>query len=629
MRHSDRQSIKPGSQLYESALARARDSSQRVSAHTSRARADVVLCTTLLTAGLAVTQILIGGRGLVFSLPGYGLIALAAVLAAVTFRRLKSRGDFFCLCASGVFFGYILLRSLTSPIAYAARPDLYCVLAAFAVYGVTILLSNATLRLTIIVSLLALAIVHVLIGIIQFTRGDNFMLIPFLQRANYGYRASGFLVCPNHLAGLLEVLGVFGLSIACWSRWPLWSKLLVGYVAGVCYAGVAMTGSRGGYLSVAASLIIFAILGLCVLGAAGKSLVLRFGIAGLAALIAVLIATAWLFHSSAVLSERAGTIIDPKNIRLQLWTAAIEQWKLQPLIGTGGGTYRYYGRQLRDPKMQSDPIDVHNDYLHLLCEYGAIGAAGFLLFLYAHLRHGLQSFIQFGPRRAARGGSPLSNRLALNIGALCAVAAYIVHSTVDFNLHIPANALLLAFVFGLIANPDIKQTSETLHPDGNFLPRIAVALLGAALLIQGARLFPGEYYAEHARAALRDENPSAAISFAQTALRHEKQNPYIFLYLGRASRALAHQRKEGEDLTPFYRAAVAAFERGRTLAPLDGTYPLDIASTYDEMGDFAEAERMYALARARDPHSTDVANLYQFHLESWQKEGKKPAKQPL
>ena len=147
-----------------------------------------------------------------------------------------------------------------------------------------------------------------------------------------------------------------------------------------------MTGSRGGYLSVAASLIIFAILGLCVLGAAGKSLVLRFGIAGLTALIAVLIATAWLFHSSAVLSERAGNMIDPKNVRLHLWTAAIDQWKLQPLIGTGGGTYRYYGRQFRGPKMQSDPIDVHNDYLHLLCEYGAIGAAGFLLFLYAHLR---------------------------------------------------------------------------------------------------------------------------------------------------------------------------------------------------------------------------------------------------
>jgi tetratricopeptide (TPR) repeat protein len=234
------------------------------------------------------------------------------------------------------------------------------------------------------------------------------------------------------------------------------------------------------------------------------------------------------------------------------------------------------------------------------------------------LRHGLQSFIQFGPRRAARGGSLLSNRLALNIGALCAVAAYIVHSVVDFNLHIPANALLLAFVFGLIANPDIKQTSEASRPDGNFLLRIALALLGAALLVQGTRLFLGEYYAEHARAALRDENPSAAISFAQTALRHEKQNPNIFFYLGRASRALAHHCKPGEDPAPFHRAAVAAFERASTLAPLDGTYPSDIAFTYDEMGNFAEAERMYALARTRDPHSTDVANLYEAHLKLWQ-----------
>jgi O-antigen ligase len=619
LRHPVGQSIKTRSRLYEPALARARSSSPREYPRSSLARTDVILCTALLTAGLALTQILIGGRGLVFALPGYGLIALAALLAAVTFRRLKSRGDLFCLCASGFFFGYIVLRALSSPIVYAARPDLYCVLAALAVYGVTILLSNATLRLTIIVALLALAIVHVLIGIVQFTRGDNFMLIPFLQRASYGYRASGFIVCPNHLAGLLEVLGVFALSIACWSRWPLWSKLLVGYVAGACYAGLAMTGSRGGYVSVAASLIVFAVLSLCVLGAGGRSLVLRFGIAGLAVLIAVLIATAWLFHRSATLSERAGTIIDPKNMRLQLWTAAIEQWKLQPLIGTGGGTYRYYGRQLRVPKMQSDPIDVHNDYLHLLCEYGAIGAGGFLLFLYAHLRHGLRSFIQFGPRRAARGSAPLSNRLALNIGALCAVAAYIVHSVVDFNLHIPANALLLAFVFGLIANPDITQTSERLRSDGNLLPRIAVALLGAILLVQGARLFPGEYYAEHARAALRDEKPAAAISFAQTALHHEQQNPDIFFYLGRAFRALAHQRKQGEERAPLYDAAVAAFERARALAPLDGTYPLDMASTYDEMGRFFDAERMYVLARAHDPQSIDVANVYQTHLEVWQK----------
>lgn len=581
-----------------------------------------MLCTLLLTAGLAVTQVLIGGRGLVFSLPGYGLIAVGALLGAVALPRSKTQADFFCLCTSAIFFGYLLLRALYSPIEYAARPDLYCVLAALCVYGLTILLASPAIRLTVVVALLLLAVAHVLIGIVQFNRGDNFMLIPFLQRAEYGHRASGFYVCPNHLAGLLEVLGIFALSITCWSRWPLWSKLLAGYIACVCYAGVALTGSRGGYLSAAASLVVFAILSLIILRAAGKELVLKFGVAGLIVVAGVLVASAYLFHQSAELSERAGNIIDTKNMRLHLWRAAIEQWQLQPLSGTGSGTYRFYGRQFRSDEVQNDPIDVHNDYLHLLCEYGLLGAAGFLFFFYAHLRHGLRSFLRLGPRRTASGGSPLSNRLALNMAALCAVAAYTVHSVVDFNLHIPANALLMAFVFGLIANPDLKQTSEAPRPLINLIPRLALGFLGAVLVVQCARLFQGEYYAEHSRTALRDENPSAAISFARLALRHEQRNPDIFFYLGRALLAISHKSNSPEERARLSQEAVTAFERARFLAPLDGTYPLELAYTYDEMGRFAEAEQMYALARARDPRSSAIAQLYQAHLESSQKAGR-------
>src|SRR5439155_1500716 len=93
---------------------------------------------------------------------------------------------------------------------------------------------------------------------IQFRDGNNFMLIPFLQRFDYGRRASGFYVCPNHLAGALEVLGIFGVSLVCWSRFPTWSKLIIAYVTAVSYAGVLLTGSRGGYASTIASLIVFA-----------------------------------------------------------------------------------------------------------------------------------------------------------------------------------------------------------------------------------------------------------------------------------------------------------------------------------------------------------------------------------
>ena len=38
-------------------------------------------------------------------------------------------------------------------------------------------------------------------------------------------RASGLYVDPDHLAGLLEVLGILGLSVACWSRLPGWAKV--------------------------------------------------------------------------------------------------------------------------------------------------------------------------------------------------------------------------------------------------------------------------------------------------------------------------------------------------------------------------------------------------------------------
>jgi tetratricopeptide (TPR) repeat protein len=200
---------------------------------------------------------------------------------------------------------------------------------------------------------------------------------------------------------------------------------------------------------------------------------------------------------------------------------------------------------------------------------------------------------------------------------------------VDFNLHIPANALLLAFVFGLIANPGIKYSSETARPAVNIIPQVAIALLGVILLIQSTRLFFGEYYAERARTALRDENPSAAIAFANKALVHEKQNPDIYFYLGRALCAVAHKKDRADELAPFYEGALGAFENANRLAPLDGTYPLELASTYDEVGRFAEAEGMYAVARSRDPRSTAISQLYQFHLKSWQKHEKGSASQPF
>ena len=572
-----------------------------------------------LAAGLALLQVLIGGRGLLFPLPGYALLAAAALLGVWIVGRSRTPADTFCLYATAVFCGYIGVRALFSP-GYFARPDLLSAAGALVVYGLTTtVLTSSRARLAVVLTLLGVGLIHVMIGAIQFSQGNNFMLIPFLQRTDYyGERASGFYICPNHLAGLLEVLGIFGLALTCWGRLPLWSKLVIGYATGLCYAGLALTGSRGGYLSVLGSVLAFAIISLLILRAAYPRRWLKFGAFGATALLAVALFGAVLIYQSAFLSARAGNIADRNNMRMDLWSAAIQQWHLQPIVGTGAGTYRFYGREFRTEQMQNDPIDVHNDYLHLLCEYGLFGVAAFLVFFYAHSRQGWRC-MQHQLRSAEHGHGLLSTRRALCIGALCSIAAYVVHSAFDFNLHVPANAMLLAFVFALVAHPsDSRRPEESKDPLGRY-PQWATAGLAVILLVLCARYYPGEYYMERARTALRDEDAATSIMYANKALQYERHNPELYFYLGRALMASSRQVHDKDEHAKLADAAIEALKRAHTLEPLDGSYVLSLAFAYDEMARFEEAERMYAIARARDPRSQAVTELYQAHLESREK----------
>jgi O-antigen ligase len=82
---------------------------------------------------------------------------------------------------------------------------------------------------------------------------------------------------------------------------------------------------------------------------------------------------------------------------------------------------------------------AHNDYLENLAELGVIGfsllMAG-ILYLYVAT---FQTWIQ--------RNNPEVKGLVL--GALVSVAAMLFHSITDFNLHIPANALLFTVVLSL------------------------------------------------------------------------------------------------------------------------------------------------------------------------------------
>lgn len=582
-------------------------------------RASELLAAVIVALSLAAIQVLVGGTRLVYSLPIYALLGVAGLLAVFSLRRRKPAPERVCLWASAVFFGYILARAWFSPVPYLARTDIFSVLAGLVIYlSIAFLITSAPWRMTILLFLLVVALVQVGIGAVQFRSGNNFMLIPFLQRFDYGRRASGFYACPNHFAGLVEVIGIFCFSLACWSRWPSWAKLLVGYAGGICFAGLALTGSRGGYLGAVASLLVVAVLTLLVLRRAGAALFWRTALGGGILALLLLGALFFGFQKSDYLSGRAQNVIDTQNVRIDLWKAAIEQWKLQPIFGTGSGTYLYYGRHFRSERVQLDPVEVHNDYLHLLAEYGVLGAAGFLFFLGAHLWRGWDGFQKLGPRRLALSGRPLSNNLALNIGAFGAIAAYIVHSVFDFNLHIPANLCLLAFVFGIFANPgrerekDAAETPPTLD-----WTRLALPVLGLVLLVGSLRYARAEYFAERARVALRDERHLSAMRWAQQAVALDDQNPETLFYLGESRVRRAEALSNPLAGVSFYEAALNPFQRALALAPHDETFLIALGRVYDALGRFPEAEWMFGQARAWDPRSKVTQDSYKAHLALW------------
>jgi len=600
------------------------------------------VCLFLLGAAFVLIQCLVGGTRLLYSLPAYGLLALASLSTLTFLRRPNIFARLSSLLAMALCFTYLAIRALCSPIAYLARPDLFSILGCLMVYLlVACHLPKTAHRLTIVGVLLAIAGAEVFVGLVQFYRDGNFMPFDF-QRGPAGYWASGMFISHNHFSGYLEMVGLMALSIALWAKTRAWVRVFMAYCAVVCYVGVVIAGSRGGYLSAFCSLVVFAVLSLYVAAHTGRDKavlgsVLTAAALGVGALIAV-----QLMSQSAELNQKIQKIAMP-DIRTPLWEAGWDQFHTKPSVGTGAGTHLYYGRLFRRPDVETDPVHTHNDYLELLAEYGVLGALLMLVFVAVHAAGGLSSvkWISDGMTLTHEHGN---TDVALQIGALSGIMALLVHSLVDFNLHIPGNALVCAFLFAILANPGVEKpgTPEVKkRVAGGFryaAPVLGVGLLGMGLFqtVQVWRAglpltargtwtlamvlprFPGEYYAEEARVALRDGDFQKARELAAAGIRYETTNPNLYFYLGEANRGLAlPMRRPGlRNLRrERFEEAENAYQAGLRQFPHDIQLLLRLGQCLDTEERFEEAEPFYLDAVKSDPNLSIVHVFYGAHLE--------------
>jgi O-antigen ligase len=133
-----------------------------------------------------------------------------------------------------------------------------------------------------------------------------------------------------------------------------------------------------------------------------------------------------------------------------------DTWRIfldHPLLGTGLGTLQVVFppyESFYDAKVVNH---THNDYLEALAETGVAGALCCVWFLAVLFIESIKGLKDLGGSFGA----------ALNLSGLVGCCGLLVHSLVDFNLHIPANALLF-FVSAYLATAR-PQTSTPETPE--------------------------------------------------------------------------------------------------------------------------------------------------------------------
>jgi O-antigen ligase len=128
--------------------------------------------------------------------------------------------------------------------------------------------------------------------------------------------------------------------------------------------------------------------------------------------------------------------------RVTVWGGIMEMIKDHPLLGAGPGTFATIYTQYQPPSLGARYFYGHNDYLHLISETGLPLIAVMVWIIIALYKKGLNKIKH--PSRLVRG---------ITLGAMSGITAILIHSIGDFNLHIPANAILFTVLAALVTAP--------------------------------------------------------------------------------------------------------------------------------------------------------------------------------
>jgi O-antigen ligase len=503
------------------------------------------------------------------------------------------------------FVVYAIGRYLTADIEFVARQEMIQVLLfTFLFFAIVNNLRRQESTQVISFTLIFLAAAISGYAVYQYLTRTNHV---WIYLSPYTGRASGTYISPNNLAGFLEMLLPLAVAYALAGRVkPLLRALLI-YAAAGLMAGLAVTFSRGGWVAAAAALLVL----FSVLARHRNHRWLALG------LLLVLLSGGTIFAMkySATASNDQEPPSDAKKAiqrdwttRRDMWHAALQMWQDHFWWGVGPAHYDYRFRQYRPESMQLRPDRAHNDYLNLLADWGAVGGvivlAGMVTF-----GAGLRKTDKYVRPPENDFSSGMGNRFAFFLGASTGLLALAVHSLVDFNLHIPANAILGVTLLALLSS-HLRFATERHGLAAGFRVKTLITftlVLGIGYLgYQEWR--QGREQLWLARADQLPEFSSARTAVLMKAFEAEPMDFETAYDIGEGYRLQSF--KGGQNYQDLAGTAMEWYGRSQKLDRYDGYNYLRYGMCLDWLGRFTEAGPYFNRAEAFDPNGFyTVANI--------------------
>jgi len=466
-----------------------------------------------------------------------------------------------------VFAGYAIYRYLTCDIEYAGRWEMIRILVyTFLFFAVLNNLHRQEFTQVISFTMIFLAMGISFYALYQFLTGSD-RVWHFVSP--YKGRGSGTYICPNHLGGFLEMLLPLAMAYTLAGRGRPLTKVLLGYAGVAMIAGIGVTVSRGSWVSAGfALLILFGIL------AIHRS----YRVPALVLMFLLAVGSSFLVTKTEYFKDRfraafASGHLD-LDVRYDLWDATVQMWRDHLWLGVGPGHFDYRFRAYRPAAVQKQADRPHNEYLNVVADWGVVGGIIVLAAL-GTLAVGVAKTWKHVRRKETDFKSNFSDKYAFVLGSSLGLLALLLHSLLDFNMQIPANAILAINLIALLTS-HLRFATERYWVRAQSWVRgvVTLILLAGTTYLGWQEVRLAREYVWLERAATKPNYSAKKIADLEQAYGVEPMNFETTKAIAESYRVQSSEGGDEYEDHPGYQTlakkAMTWFERGMRCDPYDG-----------------------------------------------------------